>query len=71
MDLASKNRLGIPLLIGEDAIHGGSFWKGATIFRTELSLAASWNPELLEQVGRVTAEEVTPTGIHWAFSPVL
>jgi beta-glucosidase len=34
-------------------------------------MAASWNPDLLEKVGRVTAEEVVPTGIHWTFSPVL
>lgn len=71
MDLAAKNRLGIPLLVGEDGIHGHSFWKGATIFPTQLALAASWNPELIEQVGRVTAEEMAPTGIHWTFSPVL
>ena len=71
MDLAAKNRLGIPLLVGEDGIHGHSFWKGATIFPTQLGLAASWNPELLEQVGRVTAEEMSQTGIHWTFSPVL
>jgi beta-glucosidase len=71
MDMAAQNRLGIPLLVGEDAIHGHSFWKGATIFPTQLALAASWNPDLLEQVGRVTAEEVVPTGIHWTFSPVL
>lgn len=71
MDLAAANRLGIPLLVGEDAIHGHSFWKGATIFPTQLALACSWNTSLLEQVGRVTAEEVVPTGIHWTFSPVL
>jgi beta-glucosidase len=70
MDLAAQNRLGIPLLVGEDAIHGHSFWKGATIFPTQLAMAAGWNPDLLEQVGRVTAEEVVPTGIHWTFSPV-
>jgi beta-glucosidase len=46
MDLAAQNRLGIPLLVGEDAIHGHSFWKGATIFPTQLTLACSWNPEL-------------------------
>lgn len=71
MDLAAQNRLGIPLLVGEDCIHGHSFWKGATIFPTQLALAASWNTDLLEQVGRVTAEEAAPTGIHWTFSPVL
>jgi beta-glucosidase len=69
--MASQNRLGIPLLIGEDAIHGHSFWKGATIFPTQLAMACSWNPALLEKVGRVTAAEVIPTGIHWTFSPVL
>ena len=71
MDLAAQNRLAIPLLVGEDGIHGHSFWKGATIFPTQLAMAASWNPDLLEQVGRVTAEEMAPTGIHWTFSPVL
>jgi len=71
MDLAQKNRLAIPLLVGEDGIHGHSFWKGATIFPTQLALASSWNPELLERVARVTAEEMAPTGIHWTFSPVL
>jgi len=71
MDLAAQNRLAIPLLVGEDAIHGHSFWKGATIFPTQLALAASWNPALLEQVGRATAEEMIPTGILWTFSPVL
>lgn len=71
MDLAAKNRLGIPLLVGEDGIHGHSFWKGATIFPTQLAMAASWNTEMLEKVARVTAEEMTPTGIHWTFSPVL
>jgi beta-glucosidase len=71
MDLAAKNRLGIPLLIGEDGIHGHSFWKDANIFPTQLAMAASWNPDLLERMGRVTAEEMAPTGIHETFSPVL
>ena len=71
MDLAAQTRLGIPLLVGEDGIHGHSFWPGATIFPTQLALAASWNPALLEQVARVTAAEMSKTGIHWTFSPVL
>jgi beta-glucosidase len=55
----------------EDCIHGHSFWKGATIFPTQLGIASSWDAALLEQVGRVTAEEAAPTGVHWTFSPVL
>ena len=71
MDLAAQNRLAIPLLVGEDGIHGHSFWKGATIFPTQLAMAASWSPALLEKVARVTAEEMVPTGALWTFSPVL
>src|SRR5215208_2021526 len=43
MDAAAATRLGIPLLIGEDGIHGHSFHPGATIFPTQLALAASWD----------------------------
>lgn len=41
-----------------------------TIFPTQLGMAASWDRELIEKVGRVTAVEVAATGIHWTFSPV-
>ena len=71
MDAAAATRLGIPLLIGEDGIHGHSFHPGATIFPTQLALAASWDLELVEQVARVTAREMVTTGAHWTFSPVL
>lgn len=71
IDLSLQSRLGIPLLIAEDCIHGHSFWKGATIFPTQLTMACSWNPELLKRVAHATAREVVLTGIHWTFSPVL
>ena len=66
-----QSRLGIPVIIAEDCIHGHSFWKGATIFPTQLALGCSWSPELLEKVARVTALEAAATGTHWTFSPVL
>ena len=69
--LTARTRLRIPLLVAEDCIHGHSFWPGATIFPTQLGMAASWDPELLERVARATACEVAVTGIHWTFSPVL
>ncbi|MGN6272258.1 MAG: glycoside hydrolase family 3 N-terminal domain-containing protein [Protaetiibacter sp.] len=69
--LTAATRLRIPLLVAEDCIHGHSFWPGATIFPTQLGMAASWDPELLERVARATAIEVAATGIHWTFSPVL
>ncbi|PFG21034.1 glycoside hydrolase family 3 N-terminal domain-containing protein [Serinibacter salmoneus] len=70
-ELAATTRLGIPLLIGEDCIHGHSFFTGATIFPTQLAMAASFDPALVEAVARATAVEVAPTGVHWTFSPVL
>ncbi|GAA4480473.1 glycoside hydrolase family 3 N-terminal domain-containing protein [Microbacterium panaciterrae] len=69
--LTAQTRLRIPLLVGEDCIHGHSFWPGATIYPTQLGMAASWDADLLERVARATAEEVAATGIHWTFSPVL
>jgi beta-glucosidase len=69
--LTAETRLRIPLIVGEDCIHGHSFWLGATIFPTQLGLAASWDPALVERVARATAVEVAATGIHWTFSPVL
>ncbi|MEU0300964.1 glycoside hydrolase family 3 N-terminal domain-containing protein [Streptomyces sp. NPDC006175] len=66
-----RTRLRIPLLVAEDCIHGHSFWEGATIYPTQLGLAATWDPELVERVARATAVEVAATGVHWTFSPVL
>ena len=71
MDAAAATRLGIPLLIGEDGIHGHSFHPGATIFPTQLALACSWSLDTVEACARVTAREMATTGAHWTFSPVL
>ena len=70
-EVTAGTRLRIPLLIAEDCIHGHSFFEGATIFPTQLGMAASWDPGLVERAARVTAVEVAATGIHWTFSPVL
>lgn len=71
IDLVGCTRLRIPLLIGDDGIHGHSFHPGATIFPTQLGMAASWNPELMQRVARAAAREMAATGMHWTFSPVL
>lgn len=71
IDASLATRLGIPVLLADDGIHGHSFWAGATIFPTQLALACSWDTELLSQVARVTAKEMRATGLKWNFSPVL
>jgi beta-glucosidase len=69
--LTEGTRLRIPLLVAEDCIHGHSFCEGATIYPTQLGMAASWDADLLARVARATAVEVAASGVHWTFSPVL
>ncbi|HEY0215537.1 MAG TPA: glycoside hydrolase family 3 N-terminal domain-containing protein, partial [Cellulomonas sp.] len=71
IELTARSRLQIPLLVAEDCIHGHSFFGGATIYPTQLGMAATWDPELVRRVARATAVEVAATGTHWTFSPVL
>lgn len=69
--LIEETRLRIPLLMADDCIHGHSFWPGATILPTQLGMACTWSPDLVEHGARITAVEVAATGLHWTFSPVL
>ncbi|MGC4086338.1 MAG: glycoside hydrolase family 3 N-terminal domain-containing protein [Polyangiaceae bacterium] len=71
LDAVARTRLQIPLLIGEDGIHGHSFHAGATIFPTQLGLSTSFDYGLVRDVARATAREMATTGAHWTFSPVL
>lgn len=68
---AIGTRLGIPVLFGIDAIHGHGLNQQAVIFPSQLAAACCWNPEIAEEMGRVTAREVAADGLHWTFSPVL
>ena len=68
---AAQTRMKIPPIFGIDAIHGHSLLNGAVIFPSQLSAACSWNPDLIEEMGRVTAREVNADGLDWVFSPVL
>ncbi|CAA6693108.1 MULTISPECIES: glycoside hydrolase family 3 protein [unclassified Lentimonas] len=66
---ATTTRLGIPIIFGVDAVHGHNNVDGAVIFPHNIGLGATRNPDLVEQVGRVTALEVAATGIDWTFAP--
>lgn len=68
---AERSRLRIPLLFGIDAIHGHCFESGTTVFPNQLGMASTWNPDLVREMGRITAAEARSGGIHWTFSPVL
>ncbi|MFN8420872.1 MAG: glycoside hydrolase family 3 protein [Anaerolineae bacterium] len=66
---ALETRLAIPLIYGVDAVHGHSNVYGATIFPHNIGLGATRDADLLERIGRATAEEMIATGIYWNFAP--
>jgi beta-glucosidase len=68
---ALATRLGIPIVYGVDAVHGHGNLLNATIFPHNIGLGTTNNPELVEMIGRATAEEILATGIPWNFAPVV
>lgn len=66
-----KTRLKIPVIYGIDAIHGANYTKDATLFPQAISMAATWNVELLKKTAEITALETRASGIPWNFNPVL
>jgi beta-glucosidase len=61
-----ESRLGIPLAIANDIIHGCR-----TIFPIPLAEAASWNLDLIERTARIAAIEASAAGTHWNFAPMV
>jgi beta-glucosidase len=61
-----KSRLGIPLLIGMDVIHGYE-----TVFPIPLGLSCTWDMDAVEKSARVAASEMSAGGICWTFSPMV
>jgi beta-glucosidase len=68
---ALQTRLAIPLIYGVDAVHGHGGVEGAVVFPHNIGLGAANNPELVEEIGRITAREMIATGIYWNFAPVV
>jgi len=65
-ELAMQSRLKIPLLFGQDVVHGYK-----TTFPIPLAEAASWDLEAIELAARVAAREASASGIHWTFAPMV
>lgn len=69
--LAQESRLGIPLLLGIDAIHGNALIEGCTVYPTNINMASTFNPQLMEEIGEETALEMRQRGLFWTFAPNL
>ncbi len=70
-EAALKSRLGIPIIYGVDAVHGHNNVKGAVIFPHHIGLGATGDPELVERIARITAIEISATGVDWSFAPCI
>ena len=61
-----QSRLGIPLILGHDAIHGFR-----TTFPIPLAQACAWEPDLFERTQTISARETAAAGIDWTFAPMV
>jgi len=61
-----ESRLGIPLIIGRDVIHGFR-----TVFPIPLGMASSWDPEIVREAFRISSIEASSQGIKWTFAPMI
>ncbi len=67
----SNGRLAIPVLFGIDAVHGHNNLAGSTLFPQNSALGATRDPELIREIGEITAQELRASGISWTFAPTL
>jgi beta-glucosidase len=65
-EIAMESRLKIPLLFGQDIIHGYR-----TIFPIPLAEASSWDTSVIKLSARIAATEAAAAGIHWTFAPMV
>jgi len=67
----SDGRPAIPVLFGIDAVHGHNNLIGSTLFPQNVGLGATRDPELVHEIGEITARELRASGINWTFAPTL
>ncbi len=62
---------GIPIIYGIDAVHGHNNVSNAVLFPHSIGLGATRNPDLIRQVGQITAREMRGTSMDWTFGPAI
>ncbi len=65
-----NTRLGIPLLLAEEAMHG-HMAIGTTVFPSAIGQGSTWNPGLIEEMASIIAKEVRSQGAHIGYGPIL
>ncbi|MBK7476407.1 MAG: glycoside hydrolase family 3 C-terminal domain-containing protein [Haliscomenobacter sp.] len=65
-NIAMQSRLKIPLLFGQDVVHGYK-----TTFPIPIAESCSWDLEAIQLSARIAATEASASGIHWTFAPMV
>mgnify|MGYP000665949377 CR=1 FL=1 len=68
--MLEETRWGIPVISHEECL-SGLMASGATLFPSSLAFGATWNPDLIRQVGAAIAQEMRSVGCHQGLAPVL
>jgi beta-glucosidase len=68
---SSNRRLGIPVVVATDAVHGQNIVRGGTVFPHNIGLGMTRNPALLKKIAQVTASEMLSTGLDQTFGPMV
>jgi beta-glucosidase len=71
LDITKSFEAHVGLLYGLDSVHGNNNVQDAVIFPHAIGIGASFNPEVAEKVGRITALEMLGVGSNWAFTPTV
>ncbi len=66
-----ETRLGIPLLIGIDHIHGANYVDEGTMLPHNITLSCSFDRDIVSEAAKITAIETSHLGMLWNFAPVL
>ncbi len=67
---SERSRLGIPIIISMDSVHGMSWVRGATLFPDQVGLAATGNIELVERLASMQRTEMLAVGVRMSLSPI-
>ncbi|KAG7399860.1 hypothetical protein PHYBOEH_007721 [Phytophthora boehmeriae] len=70
-EITMEENGGHPMLYGLDSVHGANYVDGAVIFPQQINSGASFNPDLVYELGRITARDTQAAGIPWVFGPIL
>eukprot|EP00644_Phytophthora_capsici_P005730 jgi/Phyca11/97806/e_gw1.2.566.1 len=70
-EIVMEENNGIPMIYGIDSVHGAGFILNTTLFGAQINGAASFNPDLVYEMGRVTGQDTQAAGIPWVFGPIL